>query len=530
MPVPLTPVRCLHRAVDLFGSKIGVVCGANQLTYNEFGKRAETLASALTRTGIQPGDRIAYLSFNTHQLLEGYYGVVQAGAIVMPLNVRLSTGELTAILNHSGARAVIFESDFEQTVQCLKPACPCVERWITTAAERSPNADLTYEELLAEGAPERLDIFTVDENAIAELFYTSGSTGTPKGVTHTNRTLYLHALSVGGMYKDVDSLVDLHTIPLFHANGWGRPQASVMLGVKQVMVRRFEPTFVFKMIQEHKATDMSVVPTMANALLNAPDLRTYDTSSMRHIMVGGAAASPELIDRIEKAFPGAQAFSGYGLTETAPVLTSARPKGLVYPTDAERLRRQSMAGWPIPGVFVRVVDQDMKDVPKDMQSIGEVVAMGDHIMAGYYKEPEATAAVMTGPWFHSGDMAVWDNEGYIHIVDRKKEIIISGGENISSLEVEKAIFSHPDVFECAVVAAPDEKWGEVPAAIVVPKEGSGLTSEAMNEYLQTRLGRFKLPRIIVISHDPLPKTGTGKIKKMVLKEQFWVGKAKRVQG
>ena len=531
MSVPLTPVRCLHRAVDLFGSKTGIICGEQQFTYREFGARAETLSGALTKIGIQKGDRVAYLSFNTHQLLEGYYGVVQAGAIVMPLNVRLSIPELTTILNHSGARIVIYEPDFESTVEGLRgTACRSVERWITTAAERTTNSEMTYEELLAEGKPERLDIFTVDENAIAELFYTSGSTGTPKGVTHTNRTLYLHALSVGGMYREVETMVDLHTIPLFHANGWGRPQASVMHGVKQVMVRRFEPTFVFRMIQEHRATDMSLVPTMVNALLNARDLKDFDTSSMRRIMIGGAAASPELVDRIEKAFPGAEAFAGYGLTETAPVLTSSRNKGLVYHDTAERLRRQAMAGWPVPGVEVRVVDPDMNDVPRDMHSIGEVVAMGDHIMAGYYKEPEATAAVMTGPWFHSGDMAVWDNEGYIHIVDRKKEIIISGGENISSLEVEKAIFSHPDVFECAVVAAPDDKWGEVPAAIVVPKEGTDLTSEKMHEYLGSRLGRFKLPRIIVISAEPLPKTGTGKIKKLVLKEQFWAGKEKRVQG
>jgi fatty-acyl-CoA synthase len=516
--------------VDLFGSKIGVVCGDKQFTYREFGTRAETLASALTRTGMAKGDRVAYLSFNTHQLLEGYYGVVQAGGIVMPLNVRLSVLELTNILNHSGASMVIFEPDFEENVGALRAACPNVERWVTTADDRTPNAELTYEELLAEGKPERLDIFTVDENAIAELFYTSGSTGTPKGVTHTNRTLYLHALSVGGMYREVETMVDLHTIPLFHANGWGRPQASVLLGIKQVMVRRFEPSFVFRMIQEHKATDMGLVPTMANAIINCADHKNWNTSTMRRIMVGGAAPSVELIDRIEKAFPGAEAFGGYGLTETAPVLTSSRPKGIAYGSDAERLRRQASAGWPVPGVEVRVVDPDMNDVPRDMQTIGEVIAMGDHIMAGYYKEPEATAAVMTGPWFHTGDMAVWDEENYLHIVDRKKEIIISGGENISSIEVEKAIFSHPDVFECAVVAAPDDKWGEVPAAIVVPKEGTDLSVASMHEYLGTRLGRYKLPRIIVITHEPLPKTGTGKIKKMVLKEQFWVGKEKRVQG
>jgi fatty-acyl-CoA synthase len=296
------------------------------------------------------------------------------------------------------------------------------------------------------------------------------------------------------------------------------------------MVRRFEPTFVFKLIQQHKATDMSLVPTMANALLNAPDLGDYDLSSMRNIMLGGAASSPELVARVEKAFH-CDVFGGYGLTETAPVLTSARAKpGLDYETDEERWRRRAMAGWPVPGVEVRVVDLNMNDVPRDMQSIGEVVAMGDHIMEGYYKEPEVTASVMTGPWFHTGDMAVWDKEGFIHIVDRKKEIIISGGENISSLEVEKAIFAHPDVYECAVVAAPHEKWGEVPVAVVVRKPGSELTSDELMVFLQDRLGKFKLPRIIEFSDEQLPKTGTGKIRKLILRERFWAGKEKRVQG
>jgi fatty-acyl-CoA synthase len=303
-----------------------------------------------------------------------------------------------------------------------------------------------------------------------------------------------------------------------------------MLGVKQVMVRRFEPTFVFKMIQEHRATDMSLVPTMANALLNAPDLGDYDLSSMRNVMLGGAASSPELVARLEKALK-CDVYGGYGLTETAPVLTSSRTKpGLDYATDEERWRRRAMAGWPIPGVEVRVVDPNMKDVPRDMQTIGEVVAMGDHIMQGYYREPEVTASVMSGPWFHTGDMAVWDEEGFIHIVDRKKEIIISGGENISSLEVEKAIFAHPDVYECAVVAAPHEKWGEVPVAVVVRKPGSELTSEELMEFLQERLGKFKLPRVIEFSDEQLPKTGTGKIRKLILRERFWAGKEKRVQG
>jgi fatty-acyl-CoA synthase len=505
------------------------VCGERQFTYAQFAERAERLATALPKFGIEPGDRVAYLSFNNHQLIEGYYGVVQARAIVMPLNVRLSEAELTVILNHSGAKMLIFENDFAPMVEKLRQKCKDVKYWVALD-EKVPGADLTYEEIIAGGHPERADIFSYDEHAIAELFYTSGSTGTPKGVTLTHRTLYVHALDVAAIYKDIESMVDLHTIPMFHANGWGRPQASTMHGIKQVMVRRFEPTFVFKMIQEHKATDMCLVPTMANALLNAPDLHDYDLSSMRRVMIGGAASSPELADRVEKAIRSAECIAGYGLTETCPVLTSSRSKGLVYSSDAERLKRQASAGWPVPGVTIRVVDLDMNDVPRDGQSIGEVIAMGDHVMAGYYKEPEATAAVMTGPWFHTGDMAVWDEEGYIHIVDRKKEIIISGGENISSIEVERAIFSHPAVFECAVVAAPSDQWGEVPAAIVVLKPGATLTQEELLAFLQQRLGKFKLPRIVEFMADQLPKTGTGKIRKMVLKEKFWAGKEKRVQG
>lgn len=516
--------------MDLFGKKIGVVSGDRQYTYAQFGERCERLATALAAEGIQPGDRVAYLSFNNNQLLEGYFGVVQAGAIVMPLNVRLSPQELVAILNHSGARMLIFENDFLPLVEKLKPLCPAIERYVSID-DPVAVADMTYEELLDNGHAERADIAKVDEMSIAELFYTSGSTGTPKGVTHSHRTLYLHGLAVGSLYRDLETMVDLHTIPLFHANGWGRPQASTMLGVRQIMVRRFEPGLVFNLIETYRATDMSLVPTMANALIHTPNAGGCDLSSMRHIMIGGAASSPELMKRLEKVFSNAECFSGYGLTETAPVLTSARKKSTVLPTnDEERFRRQSMAGWPIPNVEVRVVDLDMKDVPRDMQTIGEVIATGDHIMEGYYREPEATRAVMSGGWFHTGDMAVWDEEGYIHIVDRKKEIIISGGENISSIEVEKAIYEHPDVFECAVVAAPDEKWGEVPAAIVVRKPGTALDDDQLLAFLGDRLGRYKMPRVIEITEEPLPKTGTGKIRKLILRERFWEGKTRRVQG
>jgi len=275
---------------------------------------------------------------------------------------------------------------------------------------------------------------------------------------------------------------------------------------------------------------MSLVPTMANALLNAPDASCFDLSSLQEIHVGGAAASPELMSRLEQAFH-CTAMGGYGLTETCPVATSARHKGTVeYADETDRMRHQAMAGWPIPGVEIRVVDLQMRDVPRDVQTVGEVVIRGDEVMDGYYKDPQATAAVMTGGWFHTGDMAVWDEESYIHIVDRKKDIIISGGENISSLEVEKAIFAHPAVLECAVVAAPDPKWGEVPVAFVVLKPGQSLSQDQLSEFLAQRIAKFKMPRIIQFPEGALPKTGTGKIVKRELRERFWAGQEKRVQG
>lgn len=529
MFVPLTPLRCLERARDLFPRKTGVVCGGRSFTYAEFGERARRLSSGLVKLGVQPGDRLAYLSFNTHQLLESYYGVIQARAIIMPMNVRLSPHEITTILQHAGARYLFFEPEFAPLVPALREACPALERAVALDGERGPG-ELLYEEIVETGEAETPDIFSYDEHSIAELFYTSGSTGTPKGVALTHRALYLHALGVMNLCADPDNTIDLHTIPLFHANGWGRPQVSTMLGFTQIMVRRFEPALVFRLIEQHRATEMSLVPVMANMLLNAPELAQHDLSSMKVILIGGAAASPELLARLEKAF-GCEIRCGYGLTETAPVLTMSRPKSTYqWKDEDDRRRRLAMAGWPMVGTRVRVVDLHGRDVPRDMQTMGEVVAQGDNVMEGYYREPEATAAVIGNNWFHTGDMAVWDEEGWIHIVDRKKEIIISGGENISSIEVEKAIFAHESVLECAVVAAPDEQWGEVPAALVVLKPGHALTSEQLLEFAAARIGRFKLPRIIKFEEEPLPKTGTGKIRKNVLKQRFWEGKEKRVQG
>lgn len=520
MKMPLTPARCLYRGVDLYANKVGIVSGADRYTYAQFGERCERLAFALRSEDVGRGDRVAFLSFNNNQLLEGYYAAPLIRAMVMPLNVRLQAAELIAILNHAEPKALFYEADFAPAVEHLKKNCPATTRWIEIGPQ--------YEELLTRGRIERPDILSFDEDEIAELFYTSGSTGTPKGVMLAHRTLYLHALTVGGTFNHDDNAVELHTIPLFHANGWGRPQTAVMNGLKQVMVRRFEPSLVLRLVEEERATAMSLVPTMANSLLNCPDLGKFDTSSLQQIHIGGAAAAPELVAKMKQAF-GCEVMAGYGLTETCPVATSGRRKGTVqYADEADAIRHESMAGWPLPGCEVRVVDLNMRDVPRDMESIGEVVIRGDNVMDGYYNEPEATRAVMTDGWLHTGDMAVWDAENYIHIVDRKKDIIISGGENISSIEVEKAISAHPAVLECAVVAAPDPKWGEVPAAVVVVKPGQALSQEELLAFLATRLAGFKMPRRVEFAQDALPKTGTGKILKRELREQYWTGKQVRV--
>jgi fatty-acyl-CoA synthase len=523
MRVPLSPIRCLYRGVDLYPRKTAVVSGDRRFTYAEFGERCERAAFGLLSLGVQPGDRVAYLSFNNHELLEGYYAPLLASAISMPLNVRLTPPELASILDHAEPRVLLYEADFAPMVDHLRQACPAVAHWIQIGEP--------YERLLTQGRIPRPDPFTIDEDAIAELFYTSGSTGTPKGVMLSHRTLYMHAFSVLATFVTGDCNVELHTIPLFHANGWGRAHTSVMAGLTQVMVRRFDPSLVLGLIAQEHATGMALVPTMANALLNCADLGRHDTSSMTEIMLGGAASSPELIARMEQAFPKARVLAGYGLTESGPVATSARKKSTVdFADDDDRLRHFAMAGWPIPGCEVRVVDVHNVPVPRDGQSIGEVVMRGDNIMDGYYKEPKATADVLTDGWLHTGDMAVWDEENYIHIVDRKKDIIISGGENISSIEVERAIFSHPAVLECAVVAAPDPQWGEVPAAYVVRKPGSTLTSEELCAYLSGRIAKFKMPRRFELTDTALPKTGTGKILKRELRETFWGGKERRVQG
>ncbi|MBS1822089.1 MAG: long-chain-fatty-acid--CoA ligase [Acidobacteria bacterium] len=528
MNVPLSPVRCLYRAVDLYGDKLGVVSGEERYSYREFGDRCERLAAGLVASGVRPGDRVAFLSYNNSALLASYFAVPMIGAVLMPLNVRLQTGELDSILQHSMPTVLVYEAEFASILDSLRSRQRGATRHISIDGDHA--SDFSLEELTDVAPIGRMDPFAIDENSPAELFYTSGSTGHPKGVLLSHRSLYLHALSLAGSIDHSDDHVMLHTIPLFHANGWGFPQFATMCGMRQVMVRRFEPSLVLSLIEKEKATRMILVPTMANMLLNFEGRGSWDSSSLRQIIVGGAAPSPELIASLEEAFH-AEVFAGYGLTESGPVVSMSRTKStLGHSGDPERLQYAASTGWPVLGMETRVVDDLGNDVPHDGITVGEIVVRGDSIMDGYYLDQQQTAAATGGGWLHTGDMAVWNDEGWPQIVDRKKDIIVSGGENIASIEVEQAICLHPSIMECAVVAAPHPHWGEVPVAIVVLKTKHALTEEQLLAFISTRIARFKLPRSICFSEVPLPKTGTGKVMKQLLRDGFWQGKQSRVQG
>lgn len=531
MNIPLTPLRFKARAQNLYGKKIGVICGSSRFTYTQLFQRCDRLAHALRTLRIKPGDRVAYLAYNCHRLLEGYYGVVQMGGILMPLNIRLSKSDFTFILNDSGARVLFFDSDFRDIVSEIRSDLKSVENFIPLD---QPTGDAwasaqTYDSLLETAGSRPFTAVEPDEDSVAEIFYTSGTTANPKGVMLTHRNLYLHALTAIIAVGTRDTDIQLHTIPLFHVNGWGTPQSMTCMGGTHVMLRKFDPALVLELLEKERVTFMSLVPTMANALLNHPDVGKHDYSSLRMVNIGGAAPPLQMIRMVEETF-GCACYTGYGLTETSPILTLATIKSSLGEVDnGERLRRQALTGWPQVGVEIRVVDESGKDVQPDGTEIGEVIARSDGVMKGYWRGPEDTSKVIRDGWFHTGDMATIDTEGYILIVDRKKDIIISGGENIASIEIERCLFSHPAVLECAVIAVPDSKWGEVPKALVVLKEEAKATEAELIEFARARLAGYKCPRSVDF-FESLPKGGTGKILKKMLREKYWEGRERRVQG
>ncbi|HSR68806.1 MAG TPA: long-chain-fatty-acid--CoA ligase [Acidobacteriota bacterium] len=530
MKIPLTPIRFLHRARRQYGDKQAVVEDDKSWTYREYDERCRRLANLLLGWDLPAQSPVAFVAYNTHELLEGYYGVPLAEHVLLPLNVRLTADDFAFILDDAGASAVFFHADFLDSIVKIRDRLQTVERFVLLdPAEDAPSwiEQHTYEELLAQSSPQlQFDYMQVDENAVAEIFYTSGTTGRPKGVMLTHRNLYLHALELALALRTNDADVLLHTIPLFHVNGWGSPQLLTGLGGTHVMLPKFEPEKVFEAIERNGVTGLSLVPTMAIALVNFKHRDRYDLSSVRLITVGGSASNPHLTRQVEELFD-CLCLAGYGLTETSPALTLARPKAHFELDEEERLDLQCMAGTANLGAEIEVWDEQGRPLPWDGQSVGEIVVRGDMVMEGYYNRPEENEEVFRGGWFHTGDAATIAPDGYVQIVDRTKDIIISGGENISSIEVEKALLGHEAVLECAVIAVPDDEWGEVPMALVVLKDDRQASEEELIAYAREHLAHFKCPRAVRF-YDEFPKGGTGKILKRELREEFWSKVKKRV--
>ena len=501
-----------------------MVCGNERFTYGQFADRAARLGGALKKAGVQPGDRVAFLSMNCHRLLEAYYGVLEAGAVLLPLNVRLAAQELAFILNDSGAKVLFLEKEFVNLVDSFRNELPAVESFflLDGPPETRWLSARSYEGLLAAASPHQADIMEIDEDAVAELFYTSGTSANPKGVMLTHRNVYLHALHVCLTFDPTRDFSQLHTIPLFHANGWGVAHILALIGGKHVILRRFDCGQIFKLIEQERIYTMCLVPAMAIALVNSPDLRRHDLSSLERVTIGGAACSPTLVREVEEKL-GVTCISGYGLTETSPVLSHSFLKHGFEWEGEEKFARQAMTGFADPGIEMRIVDERDVDVPRDGTTVGEIVTRSDGVMKGYWNQPKATAEALRGGWFHTGDMATMDQNGYLLIVDRKKDIIVSGGENISSLEVEKIIVAHPAVMEAGVIPVPHEKWGEVPMALVVLKPGAEASENELIEFCRARLAHYKCPHSVEF-RDSLPKTGTGKILKKDLRKKYWQGR------
>jgi fatty-acyl-CoA synthase len=524
----LTPLLFLERAARVYAARPAVAYGRRRLTYAELGDRVRRLATALRGAGLRRGDRVAFLAPNVPALLEAHFGVALAGGVLVAINTRLDAGEVGYILEHSGARLLFVDAELGRGVEPRG----AVERVVSVAdPEFAPGAAPTHAgpeyEAFVDVAPDPGLVWRVPaEDDLCSINYTSGTTGRPKGVMYTHRGAYLNALSEIVAHRLDTRSVFLWTLPMFHCNGWCFPWAVTGAGGRHVLLRRVDPPLVWELVREEGVTHFNGAPTVLIMLANDASAPTRPLERRLRIATGGAPPSPTLLAQWERI--GAEITHLYGLTETYGPHTYCdwHPEWDDRDPEARaRLRaRQGVAN--LVACELRVVDERMADVPADGAAMGEVVMRGNNVMRGYFEDPEATAAAFRGGWFHSGDVAVVHPDGYIELRDRKKDIIISGGENISTIEVEQAIARHPDVLEVAVIAVPDEKWGEVPKAFVVPKEGRALTEADVIAHCRALLAHFKCPKSVALG--PLPKTSTGKVQKYVLREREWAGRDKRI--
>ncbi len=528
----LSPLAFIDRSAHVFADKDGMVDGARRYTYGQVGGRVYALASALRAAGIEKGDRVALLAYNSDEALEAHFGVPQIGAVLVAINIRLSADEIGYILQHCGAKAIIAHPDFAPLI-APGLAASNVEHVIWVGHEpanagvefiRPSNA--TYEEFISRGSPEPFNLGIDDEDDPISINYTSGTTGRPKGVMYTHRGAYLNAL--GEVYHAglTGQSVYLWTLPMFHCNGWCYTWAVTAAGARHIALPKVEAKAIFELIEREGVTHLCGAPTVLVMIANEPPSKDYKFPRQLRIVTAGAPPPPTVIARIESM--GATLTHAYGLTETYGPHTVSEWQSKWDDRDSEersRLKARQGVGF-IHAPELRVVDDQMNDVPADASTMGEVVMRGNNVMKGYFNDQAATDKAFRGGWFHSGDLGVMHPDGYIELRDRAKDIIISGGENISTIEVERAVYAHPAVLEAAVVGVPDEKWGEVPKAFVTLKPGAKATSEDIIAFCREKIAHFKAPK--TVEFGPLPKTSTGKVQKFKLRDKEWAGREKRI--
>ena len=527
---PLSPLHFLRRAARLFPEKTAVVDGARRYTYGTLAERVNRLANALRHLGVGQGDKVAVLSPNSHRLLEAFFAVPQLGAILSPLNYRLSTPEFAYILEHSGAKAVLVDWEYAHQLAPVVDRLTGVQHYIVLRDTEEPTAALPaqdYEALLAAASPDFPEPVEIAETDIATLNYTSGTTARPKGVMLSHRACTISTMNFIVSLNVRPTDVYLHTLPMFHANGWGGIWALTGLGGTQICLRKVEAEPIFRLMEQEGITLACAAPTVLVTLATFARPRQYRLTPGIRIGTGGAPPAAAVLRNMEAL--GIEVVHLYGLTETGPFLTSCEWQSAWNDLDVTvRYRLKARQGIAQLFTDVRVMDEHLREVPQDGRTVGEIVARGNNVMEGYYKQPEETEKALRGGWFHTGDLAVVHPDGYIEVVDRAKDVIVSGGENISSVEVEAMLYEHPAVLEAAVVGIPDNTWGEVPKALVVLKPGQQASAQELMTFCRDHMAHFKAPKSVEFFTE-LPKTATGKVQKFALREQYWAGHSKRVQ-
>ncbi|PWU19642.1 MAG: acyl-CoA synthetase [Candidatus Rokuibacteriota bacterium] len=515
----LTPVSFLERSAYVFPERLAVIHDARRYTYRQLAERVNRLASGLRRAGMNKHDRVAFLCPNIPPMLEAHFGVPAAGGILVAINTRLSSDEIGYILTHSGSRFLFVDAELAPLVKPLDLRQLTIVRVDDTGAPGDP-----YEDFLATGSPEPVESWLEDEEETISINYTSGTTGRPKGVMYSYRGAYLNALGElieAGMSFDTRYL---WTLPMFHCNGWCFTWGVTAVGGTHLCLRKVEPERVWHLLDHEGVTHYNGAPTVQIGVVNHP--RAHRLERPVTVTVAGAPPSPTLLARLREL--NFRPVHVYGLTETYGPHTVCEwhPEWDARPADerAQLAARQGQAYLNFD--LVRIIDAEMRDVRQDAETLGEVVMRGNNVMKGYFDQPDATAEAFRGGWFHSGDIGVWHPDGYIELRDRKKDIIISGGENISTIEVEQAVAKHPSVLECAVVAIPDETWGERPKAFVTLKTGMQATEQEIIAFCRSHIAHFKCPA--AVEFGDLPKTSTGKIQKFVLRDKEWAGRTKRI--